>query len=38
VWSKVAKNVIYIAFGATFLGQAVAIFRQLSEGENQFED
>jgi Fe-S-cluster-containing dehydrogenase component len=38
VWSKVARKVIYLAVGATFLGQAVAFFRQLSVGEKQFED
>jgi len=29
---------VFLAVGATFLGQAVAFFRQLSVGEKQFED
>lgn len=38
VWSKVAKKIVYLAVGATFLGQAVAFFRQLHTGEKQFEE
>lgn len=38
VWSMLVKKVVYLAVGATFLGQAVAFFRQLNVGEKQFED
>jgi tetrathionate reductase subunit B len=38
VWSGFAKKLVFIAVGATFLGQAVAFFRQLNVGEKQFED
>lgn len=38
VWSKVAKKFVYLAVGATFLGQAVAFFRQLAVGEKQFDE
>jgi hypothetical protein len=38
VWSKLAKKLVYLAVGATFLGQAVAFFKQLGEGEKQFDD
>ena len=38
IWSSVLNKVVYLAVGATFLGQAVAFFRQLSVGEKQFED
>ena len=38
VWSKVARKLVYIAVGATFLGQAVAFFRQLAVGEKQFDE
>jgi tetrathionate reductase subunit B len=38
VWSKLAKTFVYLAVGATFLGQAVAFFRQLAVGEKQFEE
>ncbi len=38
VWSRLAKKVVYLAVGVTFLGQAVAFFRQLHIGEKQFED
>lgn len=38
VWASLAKKVVFLAVGATFLGQAVAFFRQLHEGEKQFED
>lgn len=38
VWSAVAKKLVYLAVGATFLGQAVAFFHQLANGEKQFEE
>lgn len=38
VWSGFLNKFVYLAVGATFLGQAVAFFRQLSVGEKQFED
>lgn len=38
VWSKVVNKLVYLAVGATFLGQAVAFFCQLGSGEKQFED
>jgi tetrathionate reductase subunit B len=38
VWSGLAKKVVFLAIGATFLGQAVAFFRQLQVGEKQFEE
>lgn len=38
VWGALGKKFVYLAVGATFLGQAVAFFRQLSTGEKQFED
>jgi hypothetical protein len=38
IWSGFLNKVIFLAVGATFLGQAVAFFRQLSSGEKQFED
>lgn len=38
VWGAIAKKLVFFAVGATFLGQAVAFFRQLSTGEKQFED
>ncbi len=38
VWSGLVKKVVLLAIGATFLGQAVAFFRQLNVGEKQFED
>lgn len=38
VWSAVVKKVVVLAVGATFLGQAVAFFRQLNTGEKQFEE
>jgi tetrathionate reductase subunit B len=38
VWGALGKKLVYLAVGATFLGQAVAFFRQLSTGEKQFED
>jgi tetrathionate reductase subunit B len=38
IWSSVLNKVVFLAVGATFLGQAVAFFRQLSVGEKQFED
>ncbi len=36
VWSKVLNKFVYLAVGATFLGQAIAFFRQLAVGEKQF--
>ena len=38
VWSKLVNKLVFLAVGATFLGQAVAFFRQLAAGEKQFED
>jgi tetrathionate reductase subunit B len=38
VWGAVARKVVYLAVGATFLGQAVAFFHQLATGEKQFEE
>jgi len=38
VWSAVAKKVVYLAVGATFLGQAVAFFHQLATGEKQYDE
>lgn len=38
VWGALAKKLVYLAVGATFLGQAVAFFSQLNHGEKQFED
>jgi tetrathionate reductase subunit B len=38
VWEKVVKPLVLVAVGATFLGQAVAFFRQLMTGEKEFED
>ena len=38
VWSKLVNKFVYLAVGATFLGQAVAFFHQLATGEKQFED
>jgi tetrathionate reductase subunit B len=38
VWSKLLKKLVYVAVGATFLGQAVAFFHQLATGEKQFDD
>jgi hypothetical protein len=38
VWTSLVKKVVYFAVGATFLGQAVAFFTQLSTGEKQFEE
>ena len=38
VWSALGKKLVYLAVGATFLGQAVAFFNQLGKGEKQFED
>lgn len=38
VWSAIGKKLVYLAVGATFLGQAVAFFTQLGQGEKQFED
>lgn len=38
IWSSLLNKVVFLAVGATFLGQAVAFFRQLSLGEKQFED
>ncbi len=38
VWTKVVKKLVYLAVGATFLGQAGAFFRQLAVGEKQFDE
>lgn len=38
VWTAFAKKFVLFAVSATFLGQAVAFFNQLSTGEKQFED
>jgi tetrathionate reductase subunit B len=38
IWAKLAKRLVYIAVGVTFLGQAVAFFRQLHEGEKESGD
>jgi hypothetical protein len=38
VWTKLAKKLVYVAVGVTFLGQAGAFFRQLSVGEKQFDE
>lgn len=38
VWTHLVKKLVYLAVGATFLGQAGAFFRQLSAGEKQFEE
>jgi hypothetical protein len=38
VWTKLAKKVVFLAVGATFLGQAGAFFRQLAVGEKQFDE
>ena len=34
VWSKVVKPSVFVAVGATFLGQAVAFFRQLAPAKS----
>ena len=38
VWTSLVKKLVYVAVGATFLGQAVAFFSQLATGEKQFEE
>lgn len=38
IWNSFLNKLVFLAVGATFLGQAVAFFRQLSAGEKQFED
>jgi tetrathionate reductase subunit B len=38
VWSAFAKKAVYLAVGATFLGQAVAFFHQLATGEKQVDE
>ncbi len=38
VWGAVVEKLVFLAVGATFLGQAVAFFRQLAVGEHQFEE
>lgn len=38
VWSVLAKKLVFLAVSATFVGQAIAFFHQLSAGEKQFED
>jgi len=37
-WSRVLRPLVLAAAGATFLGQAVAFFNQLRNGEKDFED
>jgi len=37
-WGKVLKPLVLAAVGATFLGQAIAFFRQLRTGEEEYED
>lgn len=37
-WNSWVRPLVLAAIGATFLGQAVAFFRQLMAGEKQFED
>ena len=37
-WKKLLKPLIVAVVGATFLGQAVAFFHQLTSGEKQFDD
>jgi tetrathionate reductase subunit B len=37
-WEKVVKPLVLAVVGATFLGQAVAFFRQLMKGESLFDD
>jgi tetrathionate reductase subunit B len=36
-WSRLAKPLVLMAVGATFLGQAIAFFTQLQKGEEDFE-
>ena len=38
IWRVLLNKVVFVAVGATFLGQAIAFFHQLSTGEKQFED
>ena len=38
IWAKLAKKLVFVAVGATFIGQAVAFFHQLREGESQSEE
>jgi tetrathionate reductase subunit B len=38
MWRGLFKPLVLAAIGATFVGQAVAFFRQLMEGEKEFED
>ncbi|MGB7554954.1 MAG: hypothetical protein WBM04_11315, partial [Candidatus Korobacteraceae bacterium] len=38
VWGAVVEKLVFLAVGATFLGQAVAFFRQLAVGEHQFDE
>ena len=38
IWGAVAKKLVFLSVGATFLGQAVAFFRQLATGEKQYEE
>ena len=37
-WRSLVKPLVLAAVGATFLGQAVAFFSQLWNGEKDFED
>ena len=38
VWTRLAKKLVYLAVGTTFLGQAGAFFHQLSVGEKQSDE
>lgn len=38
IWRGLLKPLIFAAVGATFLGQAIAFFRQLNKGEDEFEE
>jgi hypothetical protein len=38
IWGAFAKNLVLLAVGASFAGQAIAFFRQLAVGEKRFED
>lgn len=38
IWAAMLNKFVFLAVGATFLGQAVAFFRQLALGEKQFEE
>ena len=38
VWRRLVKPLVLAAVGATFIGQAIAFFVQLGNGEKDFED